>query len=96
MACEVCMGINSRNCPVCGEKPQWMQCPGCGGYGVTECTAYNIVTGEKVDVTPTAYVMLPDDEDIARYKRQNYCKGEYSRCSLCGGEGVIYAVPDAI
>ena len=96
MACEVCMGINSRNCPVCGEEPQWMQCPDCGGYGVTECTAYNIVTGEEVDVTPTAYVMLPDDEDIARHKRQNYCKGEYCRCSLCGGEGVIYALPDAI
>lgn len=96
MACDVCMGINSMKCPVCGPQPQKMQCPECGGYGMTDCTAWNIQTGEMVDVTQTTFIMLPEDENIARHKRQNYCKGDYCTCMMCGGEGVIYAVPDAI
>lgn len=96
MACDVCKGINTKDCPVCGTPPRWMECPECGGYGMTDCTAWNIMTEEVVDVTPTAFMMLPDTEEEARRKRQNYCKNDCGECQLCGGKGRIYAVPDAI
>lgn len=85
MACDVCMGINSHNCPVCG-KNDWITCPTCKGYGIVNCTAYDIHRDKVISVTAATYYALPDNEVQALADDKNFCKDDAEVCPECGGD----------
>lgn len=91
MACDVCMGINSELCPICGRPGYEFEdsCPECDGTGCLERYAVNIETGEEVEVTETAWDLLPASMDAALARRQRYIRGYREVCTRCGGSGVI-------
>lgn len=88
MACDVCLGINSDRCPVCGKEPQYEECPDCKGEG-TIYIAYHINGVDETRVTALAYACLPATEEEARYLKKNWYQGEDFRCTKCWGEGKI-------
>lgn len=89
MACGVCMGINSDQCPVCGKNAEPVECSRCRGTGHI-CHAEDLATGKVTEVTPVAYSILPPTEDMARSMGLRYCQGEIEKCPECCGEGVVY------
>lgn len=91
MACDICMGINSHLCPVCGDQNDSVQCDNCGGEGWLYF-AYNIETKESFRVSCAEYDELPDEEDDALAANRKLCKGDIERCSQCNGDG--YYCPD--
>lgn len=54
MACEICKGINSHLCPVCGDQSDAVKCDNCGGEGWLYY-AYNIENGEIFRVSCDEY-----------------------------------------
>ena len=86
--CDVCMGINSRNCPVCGREPEMTECPECGGTG-GQHWAVSVETGEEMEVTPTTWSVLPETPEVARARRFRWYRGYFEKCRVCGGEGVL-------
>ena len=94
MSCSVCMGINSHSCPVCGEQWERVTCMKCRGYGMMNCYAIDLRTGNEVDVTPETFVALPDAEDEARARGKWYIKGDAEDCSKCGGAGQVLSTED--
>lgn len=89
MACEVCMGINSSSCPVCGHEPEMIDCPDCKGTGHSEYWAVKVEDGEEIEVTETTWSCLPPTRAIALRMRQHYYQGPREVCQRCYGEGVI-------
>lgn len=88
--CEVCMGINSQSCPICGDQREMCQCPECKGSGSKRYWAMSLRTGEEVEVTMETYVSLPKDEMEARSKNQHYCQYDTEECDFCGGVGEVW------
>lgn len=88
MVCDVCMGINSDRCPVCGKEPAMKTCPDCNGEGWFYY-AFNIENGESFLVSREEYENLPDDEERAAAMSLRLCKGEIERCDTCDGEGEV-------
>lgn len=64
-------------------------CTHCNGTGHTPYLAFNIVSRQTTPVTETTWLMLPETEDEADYKRENYCRMEIEECSHCFGAGEI-------
>ena len=93
MACEICKGINSHLCPVCGDQSDAVKCDNCGGEGWLYY-AYNIENGEIFRVSCDEYEELPDDEDKAYESSRKLCKGNIERCSKCNGEGEYVTDPE--
>lgn len=89
MACDVCMGINSKDCPVCGKERAMVKCPECGGEGYVEYYAVNLDTGDEIEVKPFAWRALPGSEDKARHLGQRYVRGFREKCRRCGGTGTV-------
>lgn len=89
MACEVCMGINSDRCPICGKEPEMKTCPDCDGTGYSTYWAIDIRTDEEVEVTPLVWSILPETKEEAESKRQNFIKSECEECQRCGGTGEV-------
>ena len=89
MACGVCMGINSDQCPVCGKNAEPVECSRCRGKGCI-CHAVDSSTGEETEVTPVAYSILPPTEEMAESMGLRYYQGEIEECPECCGEGVVY------
>lgn len=89
MSCPVCEGHNTNNCPVCSDLDT-VVCPECAGEGYTKYYAFNIHTRKETEVTPLVYSMLPEDEDTALARRENYCQGDAKECRFCGGRGEVY------
>lgn len=89
MSCDVCKGINSSRCPVCGTGEREDECPHCNGTGVDECWAVCVDTGEKVKVTSLAWITLPwfREEAVAKGKRQ--FRGMATDCPYCDGSGLL-------
>lgn len=92
--CTVCEGYSSTKCPCCGEGVETAICPDCHGTGKTPYLAVNLVTKEIEEVTESAWLIMPEDEDeaallTARGKKQNYCRCEKggSICRTCYGHG---------
>lgn len=88
MACDVCLGINSQRCPVCGTTPVRIVCPECDGYGVMNCIAwYSDGRGSEleVEVSPAQYVSLPE-----------HMKGEADECPVCNGRGEVWKEGDEL
>lgn len=91
--CDICKGINSHLCPVCGDQSESDTCPECGG----ECwiyEAYNIESGESFRVSAAEYDELLDDEDAALAAHRNLCKGDINRCPTCEGDGYVTKLDD--
>ena len=89
MSCSVCMGTNSSHCPVCGENWEKTTCMKCRGYGLMNCYALDIRTGEELDVTPETFVALPETEEQARHMGKWYIQGDAEECSKCNGSGEV-------
>ena len=64
-------------------------CTHCNGTGHTPYLAFNIVTRTFVPVTEITWLMLPDTEEKAEIKRQNFCRVEIDECRFCYGTGEI-------
>lgn len=64
-------------------------CTHCNGTGHTPYLAFNIVSRQTTPVTETTWLMLPETEDEADYKRENYCRMEIEECRYCNGEGEV-------
>lgn len=64
-------------------------CTHCNGTGHTPYLAFNIVSRNTTPVTETTWLMLPETEDEADYKRENYCRMEIEECIHCFGAGEI-------
>lgn len=91
MACDICMGINSHLCPVCGDHHREIECPECGG----ECwvyEAFDVISRRSIRVSAEEYEKLLDTELEALQQSRNLCKGDIERCSQCNGDG--YYCPD--
>ena len=88
MSCSECKPYGLSSCPMCEEPPQ--ECPRCHGWGVINCTAWNITLEEEVGVPQAAYHGLPNTEAEAISKRQHFVKHEKDRCPDCDGSGLVW------
>lgn len=88
--CEVCKGINSHNCPICGDQWEMCKCPKCEGSGCKRYWAMSLRSGEEVEVTMETYMTLPETEMEARSKNQHYYKYDTEECDFCGGAGDVW------
>ena len=88
--CDVCLGINSHLCPVCGDQLDKVHCPECRGLGLKKCFAISIRTGKELEVTAETYMALPESEDIARIDGKKYYQSDAEECSFCGGTGEVW------
>ena len=88
--CEICMGINSHLCPVCGEQLDKVYCPECRGTGYTKCFAISVRSGKEIEVMPETYMALPEDEDAARTIGKMYYQSYAEECRFCGGTGEVW------
>ena len=89
MSCETCWGYDPTNCPTCAESLSQVVCPECDGDGLGRRLAFNIYTRQTTEVTETAWMLLPDDEDAAEARGWNFCKAE-EPCPLCNGLGKVW------
>lgn len=89
MSCSVCAGYSSHDCPCCGEDVRMITCPDCNGTGYASHRALNIHTRAEVEVTAMCWIFLPDNEDIAAQRGENYCRMPKEKCPTCKGEGEI-------
>lgn len=96
MSCSVCQGYSSEKCPCCSEGVKSVVCPDCHGTGKTPYLAWNLDTKKVEEVTKSAWIIMPEDEDeamllTARGKKQNYCRYEEGGfvCRTCYGDGKI-------
>ena len=90
MSCDVCMGINSSRCPVCGtDESNEMECPNCHGTGAVNCWGISVETGKPISVTPLAWLMLPWTKEDALAAGYRYFQGEADDCPLCHGTGSV-------
>lgn len=88
MACSVCAGHDTYNCPCCGEEIRMIDCPDCNGTGKGGWKVWDIIDRVVVDCEEIAYLASPEDEDEAAYMGKRYCR--YSdKCPTCHGEGQI-------
>lgn len=91
--CDICHGINSHLCPVCGDSPTYKTCDKCSGEGWLYY-AFNFVTNQSIRVKPEEYDELFDDEKAARSRGCQLCKGEIEKCPDCEGEGEVEDISD--
>lgn len=92
MACDVCQGRGSRPCPVCGEEPEKIECPHCGGYGLVNCTAFKLNSEDVEDVSAETFINLPFDEEEAHLWEHKMFKGDADICPICNGQGKVYVI----
>lgn len=90
MWCDVCMGINTRRCPVCGTEPEKITCPNCGGFGLVNCTAVKVDSEDAIDVSAETYLNLPFDESEAMLWEQQLYRGNADICPVCRGQGKVW------
>lgn len=88
MSCSVCAGHSAYNCPCCGETVTMVECPDCEGSGLIHY-AFDTHHRRMMRVTELAFLILPEDEDDARYLGVRWCKGCVEVCDTCKGEGEI-------
>jgi hypothetical protein len=88
--CDVCLGINSHLCPVCGDQLDKVYCPECRGLGYRKCYAVSVKTGKDIEVTAETYMCLPADEYSARAAGRNYYRSDAEECEFCGGTGEVW------
>lgn len=88
MSCSVCAGHDTYNCPCCGVGTRMEDCPECEGTGMVY-HAFDIRTRKFVRVTELEFMMLPDDEDVARSLNARCCQGCSEVCHMCDGEGRV-------
>ena len=89
MSCSVCAGYSSYNCPCCGEDVQMIICPDCNGTGMAPHKAYHIHRHITATVAQICYDILPNDEDEAIVKGENWCRWPREKCPTCKGDGEI-------
>lgn len=89
MSCAVCAGHDTYNCPCCGDDVRMVECPDCGGTGMTPYKAFNIQSRKEVPVTRLTWLLIPKDEDEAESKGKRYCRAYRDICRTCGGLGEI-------
>lgn len=89
MACDVCLGINSHRCPVCGHDPEMKECQDCGGKGYLSWWAVRVEDGEEIEVRESTWYCLPPTKELAVAMRQKYYQGEREMCGTCDGAGEI-------
>lgn len=88
--CDVCRGKNSQFCPICGHPPVKKTCPKCDGYGLVDCTAYDIPSNKLVSITAQEYIDLPEEEEQALLWGLSQCRGDAVVCPCCLGKGKVY------
>jgi|LSQX01.2.fsa_nt_gb hypothetical protein len=91
--CELCHGINSHDCPICGDHHREIECPECGG----ECwvyEAFDVISRRSIRVSAEEYEKLLDTELEALQQSRNLCKGDMHRCPRCDGYGYVIPDPD--
>lgn len=88
--CDVCKGINSHNCPECGDQLDKVHCPKCRGLGYKTCYAVSIRTGEELEVTAETYLSLPENEAVARSMGKKYYRSDADSCEFCDGAGEMW------
>lgn len=87
--CDVCQGINSHMCPVCGESEPDIICQECNGTGAESYWAIDRRNGNEVEVNATAYMLLPDTQNLAESARSWYYKRGIEPCGHCNGTGYL-------
>lgn len=80
------------DCNVCGEELKMIDCPGCGGFGLINCTAYKLNSKDTIDVSAETFVKLPFDEEEAHLWEHKMFKGEADICPICNGQGKVYNI----
>ena len=88
--CEICMGINSHLCPVCGDQLDKVYCPECGGTGSKRFWAMPLRTGKEIEVTMETYMTLPEDKIEALRRNEHYYQYDSEECDFCGGRGEVW------
>lgn len=89
MGCEICKGINSNLCPVCGHVPEMIECPVCAGQGVVSWWAVDRRTGNEREVLKVTYACLPATEALAEQQGKWYYQGYTEKCETCDGTGEV-------
>ncbi|MDD5950591.1 MAG: hypothetical protein PUC53_01790 [Bacteroidales bacterium] len=87
--CDVCKGINSHLCPICGKEPDMVECPECAGKGAIAWWAIDRRTGDELEVSEATYACLPPTERLAETKGEWYYQGEVEKCENCDGTGEV-------
>ena len=64
-------------------------CTHCNGTGHTPYLAFNIVSRQTIPVKEITWLILPETEDEAENRRQNYCRIDVEDCPYCYGEGWV-------
>lgn len=77
-----------RNAPWNQKEPRMVECPACGGKG-HHWHAYNIRDNRETECTELVWGMLPETEEEAEAKGENFCQGEVEVCEVCDGEGEV-------
>lgn len=66
----------------------WHQCPVCEGLG-TIYTTFNIKTRTTKEVSEYDYSLLPDEEDEAEERGEEWVKESEEICPHCDGMGRV-------
>lgn len=90
MACDICLGQNTKKCPVCGTRKEPIECPFCHGTGIYDCIAYFVDSEEIEEVHPEDYLLLPHSEDEARLWGVDKYQGDSCTCRECCGSSKVY------
>lgn len=88
--CSVCNGVNSHNCPNCGDSLDKVYCPKCRGLGYKRCFAVSLRTGKEIEVTAETYIALPASEQVAKAQGKKYYRSDAEECEFCDGAGDVW------
>lgn len=69
-------------------EPRMIECSACGGKGHHWC-AYDIRNNREIECTELVWDMLPETEEEAEARGENFCRGEVVVCEVCDGEGEV-------
>lgn len=70
------------------KEPTMVECTACAGKG-HHWYACNIRNNTTTECTELVWNMLPETEDEADARGENFCRGEVEVCSVCDGNGKV-------
>lgn len=83
------MGAEYDPCAPWNQKePAMVECSGCSGKG-HHWHAFDIRHNRETECTELVWNKLPETEEEAEAKGENYIRGEVEVCSVCDGNGEV-------